>query len=631
MKKIEIYGNQEILTDDINSLQTNKDYEIQTRITDIFEPGIVAHATMTFGIVAASATAFNINGGVAYNANGERIEIVGGEIVTADAAISLGSGLYSWPNSVDKTITFPRPYSSGNMAITLTNTVAATENFVFVDFVSTVVDMTSSYGNWNSPNPKISIDQEIGMNRFPFMKNGYRVIVESNATYVNTTGTNPVHNIYTNAIYIGSVENNGTTLDIDQTTRARKKYLQLDTTQKIVTPSLTADIPATYSKAMMLSLDAHIKAVGNVDLIKINNPHGQTIYDLEYTGEDLAQHRVDQHSDGIVSATASFGANGNFRAEQTDATNIKVHFESTYDFYVFVGGNRIIRSTIYTANGGALDYKLFDFTGQPTGVYYIYMQVGTGINGILIRDTGSYANYYKIATISWNVSLGKIQYLIDDRKFGSIANKDLQMSRVPVGAMEMYIGTTHPDGWLLTTNASGAAANTIGNIGSGADIEGTYLYDLYTLLNNSFSLGGVWGDAFGEYSTPISLPDMRDRVPMGRSSTKVLASTFNGQHTHTLTTLTTGVESATHTHIIHRDASVGTSGTAHYVVNYANGTPGTSTLATYDGTAGASMSIMYDYTDADVGDHTHTLSSGVTGVQTNVNPPYIALNFIIKY
>ena len=164
---------------------------------------------------------------------------------------------------------------------------------------------------------------------------------------------------------------------------------------------------------------------------------------------------------------------------------------------------------------------------------------------------------------------------------------------IPVGSVTMYSIATAPTGWLL---ANGASVSTT-----------TYA-----------ALFAVVGYTFGGSAGSFSLPDYRDRMPVGAGTTYVATSTGGSKdsalptHTHTIS-ITSGVESATHTH------------------NYAYSGNGTSTGG---GDFPAAYASTTQATSANSVDHTHLVSgtSASTGVSpTNTNlPPYLGVYFIIK-
>lgn len=151
--------------------------------------------------------------------------------------------------------------------------------------------------------------------------------------------------------------------------------------------------------------------------------------------------------------------------------------------------------------------------------------------------------------------------------------------RTPAGAMVMYGGDEAPSGWLL---CDGSAVS-----------RGKYakLFD---------AIGTAYGA--GDGSTTFNLPDLRDRFPLG-VNTKTLGQTGGGA-THD----TRG----NHTHDGH-GALLG----SHTIAT--NTTAGGAANRATDGTHAG--------THAADGDHAHNAH---TIANDNV-PPYVAVNFIIKY
>lgn len=161
------------------------------------------------------------------------------------------------------------------------------------------------------------------------------------------------------------------------------------------------------------------------------------------------------------------------------------------------------------------------------------------------------------------------------------------------GAMLMWPTATAPSGFLLC---------------NGQTVSRSTYAALFAIL------GVVFGS--GDGSTTFTLPDYRDRLPIGAGTTYAAAATGGSKdavvvsHTHTGTTAASGP----HTHVINEGAQ--------------GDTPGGTLTSGDDYTS----NVAFTQTTTSGGDHTHTITTNSTGVSgTNANlPPYLGVYFIIK-
>lgn len=186
----------------------------------------------------------------------------------------------------------------------------------------------------------------------------------------------------------------------------------------------------------------------------------------------------------------------------------------------------------------------------------------------------------------------------------------------PVGAIQAYVGTTAPTGWLLC---------------DGSDVSRATYADLFDLIGTTFGAG--------DGTTTFGLPNLKGRVPVGLDSAQTEFDALGetgGAKTHTLTTAelpshshgdgTLAAASAgSHTHTI--SVMTGqTSGAAHNH-SVANTVAQGGDLAS--GFVGAA-NVTVDSSGA----HTHdvTGSTGNTGSGSAHNnlPPYLVVRYIIK-
>lgn len=213
----------------------------------------------------------------------------------------------------------------------------------------------------------------------------------------------------------------------------------------------------------------------------------------------------------------------------------------------------------------------------------------------------------------------------------------VQPSVIPVGVIQMFAGSTAPNGWLVC---------------DGSTVSRKTYSDLFKIIGTTYGAGNS-NDTF-------TLPDMRGRTPIGVGTgsgltARTLAAT-TGAETVTLAasnipSITTGTQSANHTH------SGTTSGISanHYHQNFSDGVNSGSMgrgqygfSALGGGYAGVLIvgsgqnNYSTSYTGYVSGDHTHTVTTGTESANhshtyTNNSPtaistiqPAIAINFIIK-
>jgi len=180
-----------------------------------------------------------------------------------------------------------------------------------------------------------------------------------------------------------------------------------------------------------------------------------------------------------------------------------------------------------------------------------------------------------------------------------------------VGEVQMYAGIGTPTGWLIC---------------DGSSLLRTDYPDLFT------ALGTTWGAVD---ATHFSLPDLRDRLPVGASATKALGAT-GGSATKTLITanLPSHVHPgpADHTHSFSHDHP---SASVNYAVssNTQSGGGGTADRVTSVGSGGygAHVDVLGIFANTS-GINSGGGNTGATGSGTalDVMNPYAALKFVIR-
>jgi microcystin-dependent protein len=229
--------------------------------------------------------------------------------------------------------------------------------------------------------------------------------------------------------------------------------------------------------------------------------------------------------------------------------------------------------------------------------------------------------------------------------------------KVPCGTIVPFAGKNVPEFWLLC---------------DGSYIDKTYFSELYTVL----------GNLYGDTVTTFRIPDLTNKFVFGSmfpnnntlggnanvtltlnelpSHNHTTSMTSNGSHNHTGTTGITGSHdhggltntNGSHTHTHNANGGSGSIGNPVYGLATADGT---NTVINTDNSSTEinvwtnpvpltiDISGSHNHTISLDGNHSHSISSdglhnhtitmGLTGngLPFSILPPYIAMNYIIKY
>lgn len=201
-----------------------------------------------------------------------------------------------------------------------------------------------------------------------------------------------------------------------------------------------------------------------------------------------------------------------------------------------------------------------------------------------------------------------------------ISTTNLNYMNTPAGVVADFAGATPPTGWLLCDG------KTIGPTGSGADYTGDKYEALYDIIQNLY--GGTYNWAGGG---KVNLPNAVDKVVIA-AGTKTLAAT-GGSETIATENLPAHGHALTMDAVpAHAHSGATGSSTDEIPTSGPGGVKGTTYIASPNATFANDVNTQgHTHTIPSDGGHTPTGTANNTGGGVAYNPPYIALNKIIKY
>jgi microcystin-dependent protein len=176
----------------------------------------------------------------------------------------------------------------------------------------------------------------------------------------------------------------------------------------------------------------------------------------------------------------------------------------------------------------------------------------------------------------------------------------------PIGEITMWATSTAPAGWLI---ADGSAIS-----------RSTYSA-LFGVLSTTYGVG--------DGSTTFNLPNLKGRFPIGKDSSDIAFDAIGETGGSKVANLAAGNLPA-HTHTVDSNTLDMLYNAGGYTTGYITGRDADNN-GVIDGTTNT-----FGIAVGSVTDHTHTISSsggnGTTlGNAFNIIPPYITLNFIIRF
>lgn len=285
--------------------------DVQAYLSTVF-PITFLGSTISVGPGAITAPSIHI----AYDADGERIELPAGDTVDfkADTPILTTTG-----------VTGTTPFSTGRLSILTPNIpVSGTEDrFVFIAYLSVVktealppdhenIPPDPYAGATNARQPLLSIDELLGVARAHQRIDGYRIYVAlpgevdvsgpipilssldaANDHNPHTPAANTSFPNFTSALYIGRyiIASTGVITNLEPTGASSdtpRPLLQIRPAETVRVPLesevRTPDTPdgvdlLTYANEQSVSLLEHVSAIGTGD-VSARNPHGMQVADL---------------------------------------------------------------------------------------------------------------------------------------------------------------------------------------------------------------------------------------------------------------------------------------------------------------------------------------------------------------
>lgn len=185
----------------------------------------------------------------------------------------------------------------------------------------------------------------------------------------------------------------------------------------------------------------------------------------------------------------------------------------------------------------------------------------------------------------------------------------------PSGTILQYAGSTPPTNWLFC---------------DGTAVSRTTFATLFGVIGTTYGPG--------DGSTTFNLPDLRDRVPVGKSGTKALGSTGglatvsltaaqNGAHSHGGVS---GSNNQDHSHDMAHDHPLQVASSGGAGTTYAFGAAVGTVTDVGGGGAGSPIKMKNGNTGGASAGHTHNISSDGSGTAHENMPPYVAVNHMIK-
>lgn len=301
---------------------------------------------------------------------------------------------------------------------------------------------------------------------------------------------------------------------------------------------------------------------------------------------------ADNTEDGENMSAFAFGQTEKNERDKTIAV-----WDNSMIFSDFLNGNRIYEYFKHLGdnqiNGWSQGLWIPTKAGDDADVHMFYNDTKDDSQNLVLKMTKSPVSTEESIEAS---SLGKTKkFILNDyqltAKVNNVNNVQIGM---PIGSIVMWAGDTAPDGWLLCNGA-------------------TYKRTEYLNLSN------VIGFKYGGTKDILKVPDLQSRFPLGASSEYSLGKK-DGESTHELTE----EEMPPHSHQLKEIIGSKATGSGWAGVNFSTGD---GQMENFD-----SPDNDYPTTEKTGGEITLNNNRPEVKVKAHNNmPPYLVVNFIIKY
>jgi hypothetical protein len=452
----------EITSGTLNRIQDGKDELIIQRLVDaILQPGIAIpsgsnardvenafDATTTvpqFTITAVGADKVTVGPGVAYDEDGNRIELVSGDVTVFNPNAPLFTVTITGVSAIQPAAG-PIPYSTGRVSAFdrgagppyTTPDTSDGERFVFVRYQEVVLTKATpsnhaaatqiattiaiAGGDPDTKKPLTELDEKEGLVYAPHRVDGYEVvIVELAGLTVPSQGVpnTPVLAADTSAVYVGRytlTAGIAGSVILNDTDRPRH-LLRLRPREVGVVQSDPTKRPATYDLDQAKTLEEHVAALGT-GVVSPTNPHGLAITDITGGGEEPLNtlYQSEVMGDGIIDPAVTRNAPiptvsalaPNIVNTPAMGFNAYVQFSVAAGKAVYIAGHRVDVTDILGNGPVVVNQVTMGFTAETTGTYVLYLHLDTiAVSTTLEKASTLPANtatnfYFPLVTVFWN-------------------------------------------------------------------------------------------------------------------------------------------------------------------------------------------------------------------------------------